>query len=633
MRDLQLSGTPCVDTALMSEKYATDYETHLGQLREHLSGNAGQPLPPSFIPPAGYWTSREKDCFFHALAVHSRLRPDLIANSVKSKTVVDVCAYIDALDRAAATRSPMPSLRSTLEGAMEVSDSWVEYEEAQASILTKLDSEWEEEAEEHRRAALLTRRFQDEHAYWSWKEEQESQWRKQDTLAKLGIKHLQMLDRLIRNPAVTGPPTEPPLVTEPSASEPLAHLPESRFHDGLIDPVLLALSAAPAETSLPPSSPREPATSDERPPDRSSIPTTTPLLSSPVVTSRRPSDASHRHLSPASRRRLAKRLHMRKKRAEAAGIEPNLLPTKLVPGPKQKRVYIPKPRPHKYKPRKPKNPPPELDMEEEAHSDPNMNAGPSVSGSRSVEDDDEGTVSGTTYYNKGGVTAPYKILSAFKEQGIDAHTLTEGGLDIFNLSMLGKLMRLFRGTFADSDEKSVASLISLDTVELLRDILLDFTSKTVHHAISLREQEVNLKRKIKVWRLDKEDEITAGNVSDALKMQGFSHHSLLSDFSEDDTTHPPPEDNEMNDDHPDEGLEQRFSEDESKFYARLPLHRELVPPVVLLSDKEDAISFASPETDIDELLAELDDEFELDELDHQLEVQYEENLWQALTGG
>ncbi|KAJ6499926.1 hypothetical protein C8R47DRAFT_1211525 [Mycena vitilis] len=618
----------------MSDNYATDYETHLGQLREHLSGNTGQPLPPSFIPPAGYWTSREKNCFFHALAVHSRLRPDLIANSVKTKSVVDVCAYIDALDRAATTRSPMPSLRSTLEGAMEVSDAWVEYEEAQASVLTKLDSEWEEEAEEHRRAALLTSRFQDEHAYWSWKEEQESQWRKQDTLAKLGIKHLQMLDRLIRNPAVTGPQIEPPLVTEPSASEPLAHSPEFRFVDKLVDPVPLALSSAPAETSLPPSSPRESATFDERPPDRSSILMTTHLPSSPVVTSRWPSsDASHRNLSPASRRRLAKRLHMRKKRAEAAGIEPNLLPTKLVPGPKQKRVYIRKPRPHKYKPRKPKNPPPELDMEEEGHSGPDMNAGPSVSGSRSVEDDDEGTVSDTTYYNKGGVTAPYKILSAFKEQGIDAHTLTEGGLNIFNLSMLGKLMRLFRGTFADSDEKSVASLISLDTVELLRNILLDFTSTTVHHAISLREQEVNLKRKIKVWRLDKEDEITAGNISDALKMQGFNHYSLLSDLSEDDATHPAPAYNETHHDHPDESLEQRFFEDESNFYARLPLHRELVPPVILLSNKEDAISFASPETEINEILAELDDEFELDELDHQLEARYEENLWQALTGG
>lgn len=67
--------------------------------------------------------------------------------------------------------------------------------------------------------------------------------------------------------------------------------------------------------------------------------------------------------------------------------------------------------------------------------------------------------------------------------------------------------RVFHDGYAD-DEKFIASSISFDTIQSLYNILLDFTSTTVHRAISLREQEVILKRKIKVWRLDKEDKVS-----------------------------------------------------------------------------------------------------------------------------
>jgi hypothetical protein len=130
---------------------------------------------------------------------------------------------------------------------------------------------------------------------------------------------------------------------------------------------------------------------------------------------------------------------MRKKRAEAAGTEANMLPVKLAAGRKKTRVYIPKPRPHKYKPRKP-NLNQELDMVDDDTHDPDLNAEPSPPASPSptrVEDDDETT---THLIDKGGVTAPYKIMSLFSGQGIDANTLTECGLDVFNISMLGKLM-------------------------------------------------------------------------------------------------------------------------------------------------------------------------------------------------
>ncbi|KAJ7096300.1 hypothetical protein C8R44DRAFT_748804 [Mycena epipterygia] len=633
----------------MSESYVTDYEKHLGQLRAHLAGNTDHALSPSFILPAGYWTSREKDLFFHALAVHSRLRPDLIADAVKSKNVLDVCAYIDALDEAAAAVLPQASsLRSRLEGAMEVSDSWIQYEEEQAGALSKLEPEWEEEEEEHRRSVLLASRFQDEHTYWSWKEEEEGRWRKQDTLAQLDIHHLRIMDRLIRNQGVVSHETEPPL-TEP---------PMYRSHDGLIDPALLVLSASkPILQHFPSPDHTIPDQGPGRPPNLF----VHTLPSSPVANNHElPPDPP---LSPASRRRLVNRLHMRKKRAQAAGKEANMTTAKLTRGRKKTRVYIPKPRPKKYKPRKPKNlnqerslggeadvhpPTPNaepsenlnqersLDMEnEEADAHPlKSNAGPSAPGSPSsiqpanLGNEDGEPVVDTPYHSKGGVTLPYRIMNTFKNQGIDGDTLAESGFDIFNLSMIGKLMGLFHRAYAEAEEKSISSSISSDTIKLLRNILLDFTSTTVHRAISMREQEVILKRKIKVWRLDKEDEITSGNVLDALQMQGLNRHNLFSEFSEDSPpdASSPVDGGTADDDH---ATERRFDEDESMFHARLTAHREIIPPFVPLPGRPDDASLMPAETNMDDLLAELDGESKLEELDHELEARYEESLWEA----
>ena len=55
----------------------------------------GQPSPSDWFP-------TEQDLFFHGIRVHSRLRPDLIAEGIGTKNTVDVAAYIDALHDAAA---------------------------------------------------------------------------------------------------------------------------------------------------------------------------------------------------------------------------------------------------------------------------------------------------------------------------------------------------------------------------------------------------------------------------------------------------------------------------------------------------------------------------------------------------
>ncbi|KAJ7346639.1 hypothetical protein DFH08DRAFT_196896 [Mycena albidolilacea] len=561
----------------MSEAYLTDYENHLGQLKAHLAGSASRSLPPSFVPPAGYWTSVEKDSFFHALAIHSRLRPDLIADSVKSKTVLDVCAYLDALDSAAAAR-PTPLLRLTLEAAMEVSDSWIAYEEEQANELAKLEPQWEEEMEQHKRATLLASRFHDEQTYWSWKEEQESLWGKHDALGQLDLPHLSTMNKMIRRGVAeqttdsvpSGQPTEPPL----------DHLPISELHDGLIDPALLAQSSTePSPNRIPSIEPRQP---DEGPPNPA-------LPSSPPDNQAPPSEAYFRALTPESRRRLKSRLTMRKRRAEARGTVPNLLPI-LLPN-KPKKPHIPKPEPQIHDECKGGS-----DVEEEDNDEP---AAPSR--------------------RQSGLQVEEKIEAIFKGRGIDANTFTEWGLDVFELRKLGKLMGSLDYAYAPGHKSS----ISIDTIKLLRSILLDFTTAVVRGAISIRDQELILKRNMAIWRLrGGDDTINPGNVADALLMHGFNVRNM---FTDDSPTGASYDDEENNED----CSEQRFAEDESTSRMRLPLYRELVSPFVPAPARSED-SCMSPETNMDELLAEVDEELELDKLDCGLEAQYETSLWQAV---
>ena len=66
---------------------------HISATRHHLTGAPEPPEPPyapSFHPPTGYWTAAEKALFFRALSAHSRLRPDLIAASIATKSTLNV---------------------------------------------------------------------------------------------------------------------------------------------------------------------------------------------------------------------------------------------------------------------------------------------------------------------------------------------------------------------------------------------------------------------------------------------------------------------------------------------------------------------------------------------------------------
>jgi hypothetical protein len=111
-------------------------------------------LDDSFVPPCSYWTAEEKDIFFQALKRHSRLRPELIQEEIgDSKSVWEVCSYINLLDAACSSNEPTPSPRASTSAAVEMSENWIAFEERQAAALlaheeTLLDQFYEQRVKE-----------------------------------------------------------------------------------------------------------------------------------------------------------------------------------------------------------------------------------------------------------------------------------------------------------------------------------------------------------------------------------------------------------------------------------------------------------------------------------------------------
>ncbi|KAN0061181.1 hypothetical protein ACQY0O_006916 [Thecaphora frezii] len=89
-----------------TETYLTLLLHNIDHVASHLQPHRCYHDPaytPSEYPIAGpSWSQVELDLFFNALARHSRLRPDLIAKEVRTKTLPQVCLYIQALQQGAA---------------------------------------------------------------------------------------------------------------------------------------------------------------------------------------------------------------------------------------------------------------------------------------------------------------------------------------------------------------------------------------------------------------------------------------------------------------------------------------------------------------------------------------------------
>lgn len=473
--------------------YTIHFREHLAHTHAHLAGREPDAvLKCSYHPPSGYWTPEEKERFFHALAVHSRLRPDLLAAAVGTKTLIDVCVYLDELEAAAAALGDADGGRrgrDAAPAALEVSDEWVRTEEEMARTLGERELVWEDAARARDRAAevkaerrrLRVPKGTAEQAKAGkaelarWKDGREREWARADTLARMNATHLRVMDRILREDeeasslanarAAAASRTEAGKATQAndvdgSRARPRARdadvaagsLPQSLADDIPIDPILLAMDGNPATMAVGPPTPGPSTSASAQPPPTPHGPDLTSHHSLPSISSafshppppssslQAPVPAASRRasadpdsldpvalaaLSPTSRRRHQKRLYMRRKRAEAAGVDaPSAHIGRLKPGRKPKARATPAPA---------KEP-----ADEAAGSAAKL-------GKRTRADEEEGEESQADEPprkapNKGGLTRDYRTRKTFDELGLDAAALRDADLGMFHLSALGKLM-------------------------------------------------------------------------------------------------------------------------------------------------------------------------------------------------
>lgn len=394
-----------------NDVYLTEHlADHISATRYHLTGRPEHPEPPyapSFHPPTGYWTPAEKALFFHALSVHSRLRPDLIAASIGTKSTVDVAIYLSLLRQGAnksTTRSHGPTItigRDQHPAAHQVSGELVTFEDQQAALICSTEPTHAEEAQSEARAETLRSLKKDirvprgesrkkghgrdregqlarKNEFERLCAEREIVWDREDALARLDSVSLQVLDRMLR-------------VDEERRAKAGS---DDEEEERMLHPV--ASSSSPA----------------------GELHTTTPPPSPPLATTI-PNDnedgagAGPSNLSPASRRLISKRLYMRRKRAEASGGTVQLDPARLKPGRKGSTTS-------KYRP-------PEKPRRDGAGAGDGHGHG-------------HGEVPNSKQPVR-GYTRPYKIQREFERVGISVDYLRENDLDLFHLGALGRLMR------------------------------------------------------------------------------------------------------------------------------------------------------------------------------------------------
>lgn len=511
------SATPEVDSRdsdiQLDPTYATHFSKHLDHVRAHLAGqDKSGKLPPSFLPPSAHWTSAENDLFFHALAIHSRLRPDLIAEEIKTKTVVDVCLYIRALERGAHANGPIP--RQDYQIAIQVSDAFVALEEQKALPLLAVEPLWETRALDEERQLELEAREKAVRArkgearseaneeyrrdvkrrkkdFKQWVAERKDEWKLEDTLRTLDFTTLKAMDWVLRDedearllvdeakilrdettagqdpedivscegaqrkPAPAGDSQE--LVSQANEQQvPFASAVATALGEDMIDPLLrghstgaqpvLAGAAAPTpgaaqeypETTNAPAHtlpyvqfrPRTPPFSPASlPPESLSTSRAGSVASKPSVESQ---------LAAVARRKLQKRLHMRKKRAEARGLSTVSTALRLKAGRKRSEKVLRGPTAYTK--------PASLGSQNALGGD--ATNGPSAEG---VSGDPNGVGhqplsespprKRSKRHHASGATLPYKLLRKLREVGLDADRLQEECVGVMNLKGLARLMR------------------------------------------------------------------------------------------------------------------------------------------------------------------------------------------------
>ncbi|KAF7798855.1 hypothetical protein EIP86_010082 [Pleurotus ostreatoroseus] len=556
---------------------------YLVHLSSHITttANPEHPLEPSLFLPVSYWSSSEKDSFFRALNVHSRLRPDLIAAAVRSKSATEVSAYIDALEKAldecrwsSSSKGKgkekalyTPLSRNEFPAVYEVSDAWVEREGRIArAIITEerrmsadaIDRSREEEIRSMRKSVRARKRRklvdgdrdQDRDRegekirrahFEEWLAQRRAEWEVRDAIDALDGTMLKAMDMLLReqeeahsslqsedlSPA-TGSnellyETREEATSSPDAtSQPHPGAQVPLIDDSLIDPVLRGLSVQPQSTDHPPPSQSKPLPSSYNNLDLFN-PVTPPFPSAPLPVTATP------YLAPVIPEPPGPEPETEYQGIFYSSVDPErqLSPTsrrRLV-----KRLYMrrkraaargdtPDMRNVRLRPgRKPK---PRPVGKSEDKGSAAVNEGDGI-GSESEADEDiqDGDKEGHMRHPRpSGKTLPYKIREQLSSLGIGVEWLQQEGLDFFHLSAVHKLMKTYSSL--ENAAPGVSCQISADALRLLLAHVVYFTTRLVRQVIVSREQEMVAKMHTKVWRLASNQVITVSNVEHALMLLG-----------------------------------------------------------------------------------------------------------------
>lgn len=118
-----------------------------------------------------------------------------------------------------------------------------------------------------------------------------------------------------------------------------------------------------------------------------------------------------------------------------------------------------------------------------------------------------------------GKTLPYRIKSQLESAGVNASTLRENGLGLFQLSALSTLMRMYN--LVHDAPPDVSTEISADAVQFLHAHVVRYVTELIHRAIVFREQERDMKASTKVWRFNS-NQIIPATIQHAMEMLGTS---------------------------------------------------------------------------------------------------------------
>ncbi|KAJ3516840.1 hypothetical protein NLJ89_g878 [Agrocybe chaxingu] len=464
----------------------------------------------------------------------------LIAESIETKTTLEVCLYIDILQKAAAKKNGHnvnPGIRDILEPALEVSERWVEHEEEIAQQLMEIDACPCSVGNRSRALSRCT---------------------------------------CTSNVPLHG---DKDIDTDNTSRKRLNHL--TAIHLKALEGITDEVQSKTTQNDIP----EVPSAPSQAPGD---IPSMLDVYSGPQASSSLPplahgSDAAEIDLW--KQHRLQKILYYRRKRAQEAAKKARQSKTKKRKNPKEDRESAV----------------PASTRDVLADQSPHTDHDGLTTGAEVVDTNMEGSIESSEVVDEDDTAKTSKKTQAFLKDNVDAEVLSSLGLDLFHLSTLGRLLRLFQSINGSTCSVDSVS-ISTKSIQLLGAITKDFVSEinkyNVQECLDTMGLSTYNKRKYCAELFDRvegEKEVP-GEEEDDLAMAVEPVQYIQMTQSK---------------------VHSRFTLPESLLWCALPSHRDVLSAddIVLLEVDKAALS------------RELEEDGQLDKKDMAASKQYEDSLW------